>query len=118
MTPEAIAARKAGLRLLGYGLAFLVAGLVILVVSNRATGGAVTHPKISRDGEGASMLAGLPGTIGYLLCTLGVYRLATGRGPGHASKHPLAIVARVVFGVVAVAIFFAGAYVIVMRLRG
>lgn len=118
MSPEARAARKAGFRLLGYGLALVVAGLVILVVSNRATGGAVTHPKISRDGEGASMLAGLPATLGYVLCALGVYRLATGRGPGHSSKHPLAIAARFAFGLVAAAIFFGASYVIVMRLRG
>jgi hypothetical protein len=118
MTPEAIAARKAGMRLLGYGLAFLVAGMILLVTSNRETGGAVLNPHIAREGQGISFVAGLPATLGYVLCSLGVYRLATGRGPGHASKHPLAIAARALFGLAAAGVFFAGAYFIVMALRG
>lgn len=118
VSPETLAARKAGGKLIAYGLVFLAAGLFILVTSNLKTGGAVTHPEIAREGRGISLLAGFPATLGYVLCSLGVYRLLTGRGPGHASKSPVAIALRALFGILAAAIFFAGAFVIVMQIRG
>jgi hypothetical protein len=113
-----LVARKAGARMLGIGLAFLVAGLVLVVLSDWKTGGAVTHPEIAREGRGISLLAGAPATIGFVVGALGVYRLLSGRGPGHASKHPLAIAARILFGIAATAVFFVGAFLIVMRIRG
>ncbi|MGZ3416987.1 MAG: hypothetical protein ACXWUG_06285 [Polyangiales bacterium] len=112
------AARKAGARMLAIGAGFLVVGLVLVVLSDWKTGGAVTHPEIAREGRGISLLAGAPATLGYVVGAVGVYRLLTGRGPGHASKHPLAIAARVLFGLAATAVFFVGAFLIVMKIRG
>lgn len=110
-------ARRAGLRMLLTGAAFLVAGLIILVTSDARTGGAVTHPEISRGGRGLSFLAGLPATIAYVLGAVGIYRLLTGRGPGHASRSPLVIGFRVLFTVLAAAVFFFAAFYIVMAVR-
>src|SRR5262249_48798800 len=88
---EGIEARRAGARMIGIGFAFLVAGLILVVVSDWKTGGSVTHPEIAREGHGISLLAGMPASIGYVVGAMGVYRLLSGRGPGHASKHPIAI---------------------------
>jgi hypothetical protein len=117
MDRETLEVRKAGLRLVLTGLAFLVAGLVILVVSNRETGGAVTHPEIARGGRGVSFLAGLPATIGYVVGALGIYRLLRGRGPGHASRSPIIIGLRILFTAAAAMVFFVGAFYIVMKIR-
>ena len=111
-------AREAGWKLIVFGASLLAVGLVFLVIVERQTGGAVTHAEIDRRGPSVPLLAGLPATIGYMLCVVGTYRAATGRGPGHERKDPLAIVARAVFGVLVVALFFAGAFVITIRLRG
>lgn len=109
--------RRSGVRLLLTGIAFLAAGLVILVISDQRTGGAVTHPEISRGGRGLSLLAGFPATLGYVMGALGFYRLISGRGPGHDSRSMIVIVGRAVFAVLALAVFFAGAFWIVMAVR-
>lgn len=110
-------ARRAGLRLLLTGAAFLVAGLILLVASDQHTGGMVTHPEISKGGRGLSFLVGLPASIGYTVGAFGVYRLLRGRGPGHASKSPVVVGFRIVFTVLATAVFFVGAFMIVMKVR-
>ncbi|MBI2394190.1 MAG: hypothetical protein HYV09_31760 [Deltaproteobacteria bacterium] len=117
MESALLAARRAGARLLIGGVALLVAGLIILVVADQRTGGAVTHPDISAEGRRASFLAGFPATLGYVLAALGVYKLLAGRGPGHASKSKLVLVGRALFGILAAAVFFAGAFWIVMAIR-
>lgn len=111
---EIVRQRRAGGRLLGAGAAFLVAGLIILVISDQRTGGAVTHPEISREGRGISFVAGLPATIGYVLGALGIYRLLEGRGD---SKKTHVIVGRAIFAILAAALFFFGAFWIVMAVR-
>lgn len=117
MDRETLEARKAGVRLVLTGLAFLVAGLIILVAADTRTGGAVTHPEIARQGRGISFLAGLPATIGYVVGALGIYRLLRGRGPGHASTSPIVIGLRVLFTAAAAALFFVAAFYIVMAVR-
>lgn len=111
---EVVRQRRAGLRLLGGGAAFLVAGLIILIVADQRTGGAVTHPEISTQGRGISFVAGLPATIGYVLGALGFYRLLEGRGDPDKMLH---LVGRAVFAVLATALFFVGAFWIVMLVR-
>jgi hypothetical protein len=106
--------RRGGIRLLGAGAAFLAAGLVILVIADQRTGGGVTHPEISDAGRGLSFLAGLPATIGYVLGALGFYRLLEGRGD---SRKTVVVVGRAVFGILAAAVFFVGAFWIVMAVR-
>lgn len=108
---------RSGLRFLITGAAFLVVGLIILVTSDQRTGGAVTHPEISRGGRGLSFIAGFPATLGYVLGATGIYKLLRGRGPGHASDSLVVITLRAVFAVIAVAVFFAGAFFITMALR-
>jgi len=115
---EVIEARRAGGRMIALGLGLLIAGLIIVLVSDWKTGGSVTHPEIAREGHGISLLAGTPASIGYVVGAVGVYRFLSGRGPGHASKHPIAVAGRVLFGLVAMAVFFAGAFIIVMKIRG
>jgi hypothetical protein len=117
MSAETREVRKAGLRLLSIGLAFLAAGLVILVVADQRTGGAVTHPEISRAGRGISFLAGFPATLGYVMSAVGVYRLLRGRGPGHASTSPIVGALRVLFIAAVALVFFVGAFYIVMTIR-
>jgi hypothetical protein len=109
--------RRSGVRLLRAGFVLLVAGLIILVISDQRTGGAITHPEISRGGRGLSMLAGFPATLGYVLCALGLYRYIRGRGPGHDSQSLIVMVFRAVFAVLAAALFFVGAFWIVMAVR-
>jgi len=109
--------RRAGLRMIGLGAFFLVVGLVLLVVTEQHGGQAISHAEVGRHGRGAAWLAGLPATIGYVLGVQGVYRFATGRGPGADSTAPLALIGRALLWAVAVAIFFGGAYAIVHLLR-
>jgi len=117
MNREDLEIRKGGLRLILAGLAFLVVGMIILVVSDAKTGGAVTHPEISRQGRGISFLAGFPATLGYVMGAVGVYRLIRGRGPGHASTSPIVVGLRVLFVAAVALLFFVGAFYIVMTIR-
>ncbi len=117
MNRETLEVRKAGLRLLLIGFAFLAAGLIILVVADQRTGGAVTHPEISRQGRSISFLAGFPATLGYVLGAVGVYRLLRGRGPGHASTSPVVGALRVLFIAAVLLVFFVAAFYIVMTIR-
>jgi hypothetical protein len=106
--------RRAGARLLGLGVAFLIAGLIVLVVADARTEGAVGHPMIAKEGLRRAFFAGIPATLGYVLGALGVYRLLEGRGrPGST----LVMVGRVAFGLVATAVFFAGAFYVLTLVR-
>lgn len=111
-------ARRGGKRLLGFGLALEVVGLLLVFFVDRESGGGVTHATVNRTGYSIPFIAGLPGTIGYLCAALGVYRLATGRGPGNDPHTALAMITRGVFALATVALFFAGTFVIVMKMRG
>ena len=108
--------RAAGLRMMGIGGACLLVGLVLLVVAERSDQ-AISYAEVGRHGRGAAYLAGLPATIGYVLSVQGLYRFASGRGPGADSNAPLALVGRGLLWALAVAVFFAGAYVLVILLR-
>ena len=117
MNREELEARKGGLRLVLAGLAFLALGLVVLVLADQRSGGAVTHPEISRSGRGMSFLAGFPPTLGFVMTAVGVYRMIRGRGPGHASSSPVVIGLRALFVVGVALLFFVGAFYIVMKIR-
>lgn len=109
--------RRSGVRLFFTGLALLVIGLLVLVISNHETGGDVTHPEIARGGRGVSLLAGFPATLGYVMSALGLYRWIRGRGPGHSSQSVFVLVLRAAFVVATVALFSIGAFYIVMHVR-
>jgi hypothetical protein len=111
-------ARIAGGRLLLLGGALLVVGLIVVVLSDRETGGSVLRPETAREGRGISLLAGLPATIGYVLGAVGLYRLVTGQPPDTPPRSTPWKIARALFAGIVVSVFFVGAFVIVLRLRG
>jgi len=113
-----VQARRGGKRLLFFGIALQAVGLLLVLFVDRESGGSVSHAAVSKTGYGISFIAGLPGTIGYLCAVIGFYRLASGRGPGRASNSPMAIALRTLFAIGAVALFFVGTFVIVMKMRG
>lgn len=117
MTVDLGPIRKAGLRMMGLGAFFLVVGLVLLVVTEQHGGSPISHAEVGRHGRGAAWLAGMPATIGYVLGVQGLYRFASGRGPGADSDSPLALLGRGLLWALAVAVFFVGAYVLVHLLR-
>jgi hypothetical protein len=118
MNDEILQARKAGLRLLVFGACLEVVGLILMVIVDRESGGAVTHANVGRTGYGIPFIAGLPGTIGYLCSVVGLYRILSGRGPGHESRSIPAILVRLLGAIVAVAVFFVATFAIVMKMRG
>jgi len=118
MNDEMLQARRAGVRLVVFGVVLQILSLFLVVVVDRESGGAVTHAKVFKTGYGIPFVAGLPGTIGYVCSVVGLYRILSGRGPGHESRSIVAIAARALGVLLAVALFFVSTFAIVMKLRG
>jgi hypothetical protein len=109
--------RKAGARLLSLGSLLLGIGLLLLLYVDRKSGGGVSEAAIDRRGQSLPLLVGFPATLGYVIGALGLYRLVSGRAPGHERTARWARLGRVMGVAGASFVFWAGAFAIVWWLR-